>query len=69
MISFWGWALLTGAAGVFVLAIAAVMMYSIVAPLEERELREYHGEEYAEYQRAVPRFIPRLRRTARLRGT
>jgi protein-S-isoprenylcysteine O-methyltransferase Ste14 len=62
MISFTGWALVTGAFGNYVLAIATVLMYLIVAPLEERELRRHYGEEYAAYARSVPRFIPRLRR-------
>jgi protein-S-isoprenylcysteine O-methyltransferase Ste14 len=64
MLSFVGWALLTGAAGLFVLAILSVIAYLIVAPLEERELREHYGDEYDSYAREVPRFIPRLRRPA-----
>ena len=68
MISFTGWALLTGALGNYVLAIATVLMYLIVTPLEERELRRHYGEEYASYARAVPRFIPRLRRPVEPRG-
>lgn len=62
MLSFVGWALLTGAAGLFVLATASILLYLIVAPLEERELREHYGCEYESYAREVPRFIPRLRR-------
>jgi len=65
MLSFAGWSLLTGARGILVLAIASVLMYSFVAPLEERELRNERGEAYSAYARAVPRFIPRLRRPAR----
>lgn len=64
MISFWGWALLTGALGNYVLALVTVLMYLIVAPLEERELRRQYGEQYEAYARAVPRFIPRRRRLA-----
>jgi len=59
MISFLGWALLTGAAGIFALAIVTILMYFIVASFEERELREHYGEEYISYARAVPRFVPR----------
>jgi protein-S-isoprenylcysteine O-methyltransferase Ste14 len=61
--SFLGLALLTGALGIFLLAIMTVLLYLIVAPLEERELREQYGVEYEAYAQAVPRFVPRLRRT------
>ncbi len=62
MLTFWGLAFVTSALGVFMLAIVSVLMYLIVAPLEERELRQQYGSEYEAYCRAVPRFIPRLRR-------
>jgi protein-S-isoprenylcysteine O-methyltransferase Ste14 len=65
MISFFGWGLLTGATGILGLAFLTVLMYLIVAPLEERELRRRYGERYARYARTVPRFLPRLRRPAR----
>ena len=64
MLSFVGWALLTGALGFFVLATVSIALYLIVAPLEERELREHYGDEYESYACEVPRFIPRLRRPA-----
>lgn len=63
MITFMGLALLTGAVGIFVLAILTVLLYLIVAPLEERELRQQYGHEYEAYRREVPRFLPRRRRT------
>ena len=44
------------------LAIVSVLMYLIVALFEERELRQQYGPEYEAYCKAVPRFIPRLRR-------
>ena len=62
MLTFFGFAFLTGAGGIFVLAIVSVLMYVIVAPLEERELRRQYGSEYEAYCRAVPRFLPRWRR-------
>ena len=62
MLSFFGLGLLTGATGIFLLAIVTVLLYLIVTPLEERELREHYGEGYEAYARAVPRFLPRLRR-------
>jgi len=62
MLTFLSLALLTGAAGIFALAIVTVLMYVIVAPLEERELRNRYGAAYEAYAREVPRFIPRLRR-------
>ena len=64
MLTFWGLAFLTGAHGIFLLAILTVVMYLMVAPIEERELRNEYGSEYDSYAREVPRFVPRLRRPA-----
>jgi protein-S-isoprenylcysteine O-methyltransferase Ste14 len=58
MMTFLGLALLTGAVGIFLLAFVTILLYLIVAPLEERELRESYGAEYEAYARAVPRFLP-----------
>ncbi len=66
MLTFLGLALLTGAVGIFLLAMVTVLLYYIVAPLEERELREHYGAEYEAYARAVPRFVPRLGRKVQL---
>jgi protein-S-isoprenylcysteine O-methyltransferase Ste14 len=60
-----GFALLTGALGIFALAFATILLYLIVAPLEERELSEHYGAEYQQYARRVPRFCPRIRRNPR----
>ncbi len=65
MLTFLGLALLTGAVGIFLLAIVTILLYLIVAPLEERELREHYGADYEAYTRAVPRFVPRLWRKAK----
>jgi len=62
MLTFVGLAFLTGAVGIFVLAIITILLYLIVAPLEEQELREQYGAEYEAYAREVSRFVPRLRR-------
>ncbi len=43
----------------FALTVAVIL---IIIPLEERELRERFGEEYADYSARTPRLIPRLRR-------
>jgi len=60
ILSFLGLAFLTGAVGIFLLAFVSILLYLVVAPLEERELRESYGAEYEAYARAVPRFLPHL---------
>jgi len=66
MLSFVGLALITGAVGLFLLAFVTILLYLIMAPLEERELREHYGAEYEAYARMVPRFLPHLRRKTSL---
>jgi protein-S-isoprenylcysteine O-methyltransferase Ste14 len=61
MLTFWGLAFLTGAEGIFLLAIIEVLMYLLVTSLEEKELRDHFGLQYEAYAREVPRFFPRLR--------
>jgi protein-S-isoprenylcysteine O-methyltransferase Ste14 len=65
MLGFVGFGLLTGATGIFLLAIVTFLLYLIVTPLEERELREQYGSEYEVYAHTVPRFFPRLWRKPR----
>jgi protein-S-isoprenylcysteine O-methyltransferase Ste14 len=61
ILGFLAFGLLTGAAAIFLLAFVTYLMYLIVTPLEERELREQYGSEYEAYARTVPRFFPRFR--------
>ncbi|HXH51043.1 MAG TPA: methyltransferase [Terriglobia bacterium] len=65
MLGFLAFGLLTGAAAIFLLAFVTFLLYLIVTPLEERELREHYGSDYDAYARTVPRFLPRLRRRSR----
>lgn len=62
IVGFIAFGLLTGGEGIFVLAIVTFLLYLIVTPLEERELREQYGSEYEAYARKVPRFLPRFER-------
>lgn len=55
-----GWALFVNYVGVYVLAILTVPGLYLVTVLEERELLERFGDEYARYCERVPRFVPRL---------
>lgn len=50
---------MTGAASTGALAILDfVLSYFLITRLEERELEERFGREYAEYKRMVPKFFP-----------
>jgi protein-S-isoprenylcysteine O-methyltransferase Ste14 len=60
-------AFLTGAPSIFLLAFLNVLLYQILAPLEERELLDQYGPQYEDYQRLVPRFVPYLGRTPEAR--
>ena len=56
-------AFLTGAQAIFLLAFLNILMYQVLAPLEERELLDQYGPQYEDYRRSVPRFVPHLGRT------
>lgn len=56
-----GWALFVNHVGVYVLVILTLPGLYLVAVLEERELLERFGDEYARYCERVPRFVPRFR--------
>ena len=62
-------ALIVNYLGVYVLLIAVVPPGYLMLVLEERELVGRFGDAYREYQREVPRLIPRPRRTAEKRPT
>ena len=56
-------AFLTGAVAIFLLAFLSILLYQVVAPLEERELLDQYGPRYAAYRQSVPRFVPHFGRT------
>lgn len=57
-------ALIVNYAGLYILLLLLFPAGYVLVVLEERELRERFGEEYRRYQREVPRFIPRWKRTS-----
>ena len=60
-------AFLTGAPAIFLLAFLNILLYQILAPLEERKLLDQYGPQYEDYRRSVPRFVPHLGRTPEAR--
>ncbi len=60
-------AFLTGALVIFLLAFLNILMYQILAPLEERKLVDQYGPRYRDYQRVVPRFVPHFGRSPEAR--
>jgi protein-S-isoprenylcysteine O-methyltransferase Ste14 len=58
------YALIVNYVGVYMLFVAAIPTLYLMAVIEERELVDRFGEEYREFQLAVPRFIPRRFKSA-----
>jgi protein-S-isoprenylcysteine O-methyltransferase Ste14 len=58
--AFWVSPTMTAGHALFAAGMTAYILIAIV--FEERNLREFHGEPYAEYRRRTPMFIPRLRK-------
>lgn len=56
-------ALFINYAGLYMLLLLMVLPGYVMTVFEERELIGRFGEEYRKYQREVPRFIPRWRKT------
>jgi protein-S-isoprenylcysteine O-methyltransferase Ste14 len=55
-------ALIANYLGLYILVMLAIPLEFLMLALEERELIDRFGNTYREYQREVPRLIPRLRR-------
>lgn len=60
ILSVLGWAFFSNYAGMYVLLLIIMVMIYFVVLLEERELRNRFGDEYVEYCRDVPRFVPKF---------
>ncbi len=57
-----GYALFANHLASYVVALLSIPALWVVVLLEERELRSRFGQEYEEYARRVPRFVPKVSR-------
>lgn len=62
MLGMAAWALFTNYLAMYVAVPVTALALWLVAVLEESELEDRFGDEYARYKAATPRFVPRLRR-------
>ena len=56
-----GYALVVNYLAAYAIVLLGVFWVWLVAPIEEKELRERFGRQYEEYSERVPRFLPRWR--------
>jgi len=63
LVSLVGIALVSNYIGLYILVLLLLPVGHLTMLLEERELAERFGDAYRQYQRSVPRLIPRFRRT------
>lgn len=54
-----GWALILNYPALYVVVLLSIPALYLVVLLEERELRNRFGQEYVDYCRRVPRFLPK----------
>ena len=53
------YAVIANYVGVYLLALATPPLVHLVVLMEERELRDRFGDQYAQYAARVPRYLPR----------
>lgn len=55
-----GWCLMSHYAGVYIVGLASILGLVLIMTLEERDLVARFGDEYNQYKKQVPQFIPTL---------
>ncbi|HIC74117.1 MAG TPA: hypothetical protein EYO92_03385 [Candidatus Marinimicrobia bacterium] len=56
---YFGYALIANFLGLYILTILCIPALFLVVLLEEKELIDWFGNDYAVYSQSVPRFIPK----------